>query len=67
MKTRIYVVTVLDGGESLVRARSRNMAVSHVAARTVNARVASQDDLVELAGKGVKVENAGVPAASETS
>lgn len=57
MKERIYVV----GGPTgihLVNAPSKQTAVAYVANSKYNAHVASQQDLVELLGKGVQVEHA---------
>jgi len=57
MKERIYVV----GGPTgihLVNAPSKQTAVAYVANSKCNAHVASQQDLVELLGKGVHVEHA---------
>lgn len=57
MKERIYVV----GGPTgihLVNAPSKQSAVAYVAHSKYNAHVASQQDLVELLGKGVQVEHA---------
>lgn len=58
MASRIYVV----GGPTglrLVDAVTKQQAIAHVAHSTFNAAVASQHDLVELLGKGIKVEGAG--------
>jgi hypothetical protein len=57
MKERIYVV----GGPTgihLVNASTKSTAIAYVANTKYNAHVASQSDLVELLGKGVKVEQA---------
>lgn len=57
MASRIYVV----GGPTglrLVDAVTKQQAIAHVAHSTFNAAVASQHDLVELLGKGIKVESA---------
>jgi hypothetical protein len=57
MSERIYVI----GGPTgihLVSAPTRQTAVAYVANNQYNANVASQTDLVELLGKGVKVEYA---------
>lgn len=61
--TRIYVVgnSQADGAVTsrrLVRAANSTQARNHVARETIAVRVASQDDLVALAGK-VAVETAG--------
>ena len=57
MSERIYVV----GGPTgihLVSATTKQTAIAYVANNQYNANVASQNDLVELLGKGVKVEYA---------
>ncbi len=56
-KTRIHLVTVL-GKARLVRAATKNQAIRHVARDLIAARLASQDDLVEQLGAGMKVEDA---------
>lgn len=61
--TRIYRVDEKDAHGKpvtnyLVRAASVAQAVRHVAEPRFTAGVASQDDLVELAGKGHKVQDA---------
>lgn len=55
MKERIYVVYHGTNGR-LVKSPSRAQALSHVAQSTFNIRVAGQDDLVTLLGKGVAIE-----------
>jgi hypothetical protein len=66
---RIYKVTTgqaqpVPEGVRLVRADNKVQAVNHVARMTIKAELASQDDLVKLAGT-IKVEDAGVePAGS---
>jgi len=57
MSERIYVV----GGPTgihLVSATTKQTAVAYVAHSQYNATVATQNDLVELLGKGIKVEYA---------
>ena len=57
MSERIYVV----GGPTgihLVNATTKQTAIAYVAHSQYNAAVATQNDLVELLGKGVKVEHA---------
>ena len=54
---RIYLVTDPQGNTRLVRASMRQQALSYVANMTFSVRVASQDDLVEVIGSGVEVEN----------
>lgn len=56
MSERIYAVYHGTTGR-LVRANNRAQALSHVAQSTFNIRVAGQDDLVSLLGKGIKVES----------
>ncbi len=61
---RIYVVRTKTPrvGEPLarlVRAPNASQAFRHVAEDTLAVALASQDDLVELASAGVKVEEAG--------
>lgn len=56
--TRIYVVFIDHEKKLLVRAASPAQAIRH-AARTYAARVADQDDLVQLLAAGAKVETAG--------
>lgn len=59
--SRIYVVrTVSEGGPvRLVDAANQAQAIGHVVRNTYTAEVAEQRELVELVGKGVKVEKAG--------
>lgn len=64
METRIYAVEVgeqsaQDKMVRLVRAGNPAQAVRHVSKGMIGAKLATQDQLVELAGKGVKVEDAG--------
>lgn len=58
---RIYLVTQPDGTPRLVRASVRSQALSHVASSLLGIHVATQDDLVDLLGSGVKVESARSP------
>ena len=58
MSNRIYIVKQ-DKKERLVRAVSAAAAIRHVSYPMFEARVASQQDLVNLIGQGVKVEEAG--------
>ena len=56
MAERIY--TVGNGGTvRLVKAATRQQALSHVAETTFLIRVASQDDLVKYLTQGATVEN----------
>lgn len=57
MSERIYVVGG-PTGVHLVNATTKQTAIAYVAHSQYNATVASQNDLVELLGKGVKVEHA---------
>jgi hypothetical protein len=59
---KIYVVTAVGNGDGrrkrLVRAANATQAWRRVAEEMISVDLASQDDLVELAGSGVKVEDA---------
>lgn len=52
---RIYIVGT-GGIIRLVRATHRAKALAHVARSTINVSVATQDELVEALGRGIKVE-----------
>lgn len=56
MTERIYIVGN-NGTVRLVKATTRQQALSHVANTTFQIRVASQDDLVKQLTAGTKVEN----------
>lgn len=58
--SRIYIVGSSDPvfPVRLVKASIRQQALSHVAQSLFTVRVASQDDLVNALGKGIKIENA---------
>jgi len=57
--TRIYVVTDKATGEQqLIRATSQSQAIRHAAEKVYAARVASVDDIIAIAGDGVKVQKA---------
>ena len=56
MTERIYTVGH-NGIVRLVKATTRQQALSHVANTTFQIRVASQDDLVKQLTAGAKVEN----------
>jgi len=62
--TRIYRViqnsdgTPADAIYHLVRAQSAAQAIRHVSSPIFTAEVASQNDLVDLLGKGIKVREA---------
>ncbi len=49
-KARIYLVTAGDT-QHLVRAITKVSAVNHIARATIQASVATQDELLALAGK----------------
>ena len=55
---RIYVVKTPTASR-LVRAPNVAQAIRHVAAQTLTAEVASQDDLVTLVKAGADIETAG--------
>lgn len=62
MAGRIYVVKPRKADPAtrrLVRAPNSSQAFRHVAEDTIEVALASQADLVELVGAGVKVEDAG--------
>jgi hypothetical protein len=68
--SRIYLVTERDVKgviitSFLIRAQNQSRAIRHVAKRFA-AKVASQDQLVELAGKGVKVQEANAAEDDDT-
>jgi hypothetical protein len=64
MATRIYIVTG-PTGTRLIKAAAPSQAITHVAKSEFDARVASQDDLVQALSNGVKVETYGDTAQSE--
>ena len=53
---RIYIVGTVDNQVRLVKASVRQQALTHVANKLFTVRVASQDDLIDALGKGIKVE-----------
>ena len=58
MSRRIYVVHPKAGGQPrLVRAAHPSNALRHVAQAEYTVKVATQDDIVDLVGKGAKVES----------
>lgn len=66
---RIYIVTTIgnaDGRKNrLVRAATATQAWRRVAEELITVDLATQDELVELASAGIKVENAAAePAAT---
>lgn len=58
MSTRIYVVRDKDTNIHLVRAAHPQQAIGHVVKNQFEARVASQDDLVQHLAAGKKIEEA---------
>ena len=56
MSQRIYIVGTAEGVR-LVKSKTRQQALSHVANHLFTVRVAGQDDLVDALTSGVKVEN----------
>ena len=62
MATRVYEVKHKKTGESrLIRAAAKQGARGYAARSEYEAKVASQDRLIELTGAGVKVEDATAP------
>lgn len=62
MNKRIYVVMGDIGNkieEHLVKASTASQAIRHVVSNTYDAKVPSQDKLVDLISKGVKIQEAG--------
>jgi len=53
---RIYLIGTPDSKVRLVKATTRSQALSHIAHQVFTVRVATQDDLVDNLGKGIKVE-----------
>jgi hypothetical protein len=53
---RVYIVGTHNGETRLVKAAVRQQALTHVANHLFTVRVASQDDLINALGKGIKVE-----------
>ena len=62
--TRIYLVNGPTGSH-LVKATVASQAITHVAKSAFSAKVASQDDLVQALGGGVKVETYGETTQAE--
>ena len=63
MSKRIYLTTDQTGMKRLTKATTPSQAVAHHARSTIQVRVASQEDLVELIAADTRVEEAGVEAA----
>ena len=55
--SRIYFVGTPSGDVRLVRAKTRQQVLSHVATHMFNISVATQDDLVKAIASGSSVEN----------
>ena len=55
--SRIYIVGTPSGDVRLVRCKTRQQALSHVANHMFTVRVATQDDLVKTITNGSSVEN----------
>ena len=53
---RVYIVGTHSGETRLVKASVRQQALTHVANHMFTVRVASQNDLIEALGRGIKVE-----------
>jgi len=53
---RVYIVGTHAGDTRLVKAAVRQQALTHVANHLFTVRVATQDDLIDALGKGIKVE-----------
>lgn len=64
MSKRIYLTTDQTGTNRLTKATTPSQAVAHHARKTIQVRVASQDDLVKLLPTLV-VEEAGVEASGD--
>lgn len=67
--TRIYLVQTQHAGQviarRLVRAPNQAQAIRHVATASITAEVATQDECIELAASGVRVETSGERPASD--
>lgn len=64
------IVTINDRtheAEHLVRATSQAQALRHITDTMMGVSVASQDDLLRLVGKGVKVQDATAKAGEEAA
>jgi hypothetical protein len=58
-QTRIYAVARKDATTRLIRASSAAQAIRHAVGTDYSADVATQDECIALAAKGVAVETAG--------
>ena len=52
---KVYKVTAAEGSTMLIRAKTRQGAISLAASSLFKAELATQDDLIELIGRGAKV------------
>lgn len=66
MKPKIYIVKNGSGAARLVRAGNRIQAIRHVAADTISAEIAGQEQLIAAIQKGIAVEDAGQESEPET-
>jgi hypothetical protein len=55
MSLRIYVVSTGDGAR-LIEAESKSQALAFAVKTTMTSTLASQQDLINLLGKGIQVE-----------
>ena len=55
--SRIYIVGTPDGDVRLVRAKTKQQALTHIFTHNITIKVANQDELVEALEEGVEVEN----------
>ena len=55
--TKIYIVGTLDGDIRLIRAKTKNQALSHFSKKNITIKVASQDELLDAVKNGCEVEN----------
>jgi hypothetical protein len=53
---RIYIVGTLDGDIRLIRAKTKNQAMSHFLTNNITIKVASQDELIDAVKDGCEVE-----------
>jgi hypothetical protein len=65
LKQKVFLVTA-NGEEFLVRALTKISALHFIAARTIDAEIASADALVRLTKAGQEIENAKEQAAALT-
>jgi hypothetical protein len=55
--SRIYIVGTPDGDIRLIRAKTKNQAMSHFLTNNITIKVASQDELLDAVKDGCEVEN----------